>query len=576
MSVPRACPLLIIGTWCFLTLFTFGWNPTSSLAQLTPQSQSGPPEGNLFVARVYYAEKSDLDRLASWLDIWEVNPAQGYLITILDSDAYQTLVQQGNEIWIDQPATVNLHKPMSYSPAQKQGIPGFLCYRTVEETYADLITLANERPDLVSLYDIGDSWEKRTSESQAGYDIYVLVIGARDKQYSEDKPKLFVLGAIHARELATAEMAMRFAEYLVSNYSTDPDIAWLLDHFEVHILPIANPDGRKLAEMGYYQRKNTNNANGGQCSTPPTAINHYGTDLNRNHTYQWGGSSVDPCSAVYQGPSSASEPETQAIETYLRNIFVDQREDGEDQPAPLSTSGVFISLHSYGQLILWPWGYTDSAPPNAVALTQLGKRLATFNHYYPTQSFNLYRTTGDSDDFVYGELGIAAYTFEMGTAFFQDCSTFESAIYPDNLKALLYAARVARRPYQLPFGPEISQVRVEPNTVLPGDVVLLSATALTTTETAQAIVAARASLDLPSWLAETTYPVQAEDGSFDEPQEELHLILDTTTWTPGRNILFVEGQDDLGNWGPPTTTFVWVRSNTPNSLLYFFPLIRKH
>jgi hypothetical protein len=35
----------------------------------------------------------------------------------------------------------------------------------------------------------------------------------------------------------------------------DPNITWLLDHHEIHLLLHANPDGRKQAESGKYWRK---------------------------------------------------------------------------------------------------------------------------------------------------------------------------------------------------------------------------------------------------------------------------------------------------------------------------------
>lgn len=575
MSNPKAYLFLLGFVLSLTTLIFLGNDLASAIDSPTPPAQEYIRPTNFFVAKVYFTEKSELDWLASWLDIWEVNPSQSYLVTTLDQEAYQVLMSKGYKIWKDQQTTNSLNRPRTSFPAQQQGIPGFPCYRTVEETYSDLITWANERPDLVTLHDIGDSWQKTNPDIQPGYDLLAIVIHAKDKPYDENKPKLFVLAAIHAREYATAEMAMRFADHLIANYPFDPEVTWLLDHFEIHILPIANPDGRKLAEIGYYQRKNMNNSNGGQCAQPPMPSNQYGTDLNRNHTYQWGGASNDPCSTVYQGPSPASEPETQAVESYLRSLFPSQGEVKEGQPALSSTSGLFISLHSYGQLVLWPWGYTAQPPPNAAALEQLGKRLAALNHYYPTQSYNLYQTTGDSDDFTYGELGIPSFTFEMGTAFFQDCQTFENTIFPNNLQALLYAGKVTYRPYLLPFGPETNQVRAEPNTVSTGDAFTLTATTFTTTNDSQVITAARASLDLPSWLSESIFPLQAVDGSLDEPQEDLYLSMDTTNWTPGRHILFVEGQDNHGNWGPPATTFIWVASDSPHPLMYYFPLVQR-
>jgi murein tripeptide amidase MpaA len=76
------------------------------------------------------------------------------------------------------------------------------------------------------------------------------------------------MAAIHAREYTTAELVTRYAEYLVTNYGVDPDVTWLLDNFEVHILPQANPDGRVIAEGGYYQRKNTNPSGANNCPSP--------------------------------------------------------------------------------------------------------------------------------------------------------------------------------------------------------------------------------------------------------------------------------------------------------------------
>ena len=182
-------------------------------------------------------------------------------------------------------------------------------------------------------------------------------------------------------------------------------------------------------------------------------------DLNRNFSYAWGccgGSSGSTCDEVYRGPSAASEPETQAIQNYVRQRFPDQRGAGSDSPAPADASGIFLDLHSYGGLVLWPWGFTNQPPPNASALQTLGRKLGYFNGYTPEQSYLLYTTDGTTDDFAYGELGLAAYTIEMGNTFFQDCATFESSIVPRNLPALLYAAKAARNPYLSPAGPEAS------------------------------------------------------------------------------------------------------------------------
>jgi carboxypeptidase T len=130
--------------------------------------------------------------------------------------------------------------------------------------------------------------------------------------------------------------------------------------------------------------------------------------------------------------------------------------------APADASGVYLDIHSYSELVLWPWGFTSDVAPNGPALQTLGRKLAYFNGYEPDQSIGLYPTDGTTVDFAYGDLGLAAYTFELGTAFFESCSLFEETIVPDNLPALLYAAKVARAPFLTPAGPEALDAAVAP------------------------------------------------------------------------------------------------------------------
>jgi len=328
---------------------------------------------------------------------------------------------------------------------------------------------------------------------------------------------------------------------------------------------VANPDGRKHAETGQYWRKNTNE---NYCS--PTS-NNRGADLNRNFEFQWGccgGSSGSECDTTYRGPSSASEPETQAIQDYVRSQFPDQRADALSAAAPVTATGVFLDIHSHGRLVLWPWGFTSSVAPNGAALQTLGRKFAFFNDYKPEQAVGLYPTDGTTDDFGYGDLGLAAYTFELGTAFFQDCSTFENVILPDNLPALVYAAKASRTPYLTPAGPDALDVQATPSGASPGALVELAATIDDTRynhnygpEPTQNIVAAEYYIDLPPWITTTTpisYPMSAVDGSFDSTSEAVTATIDTAGLTNGRHIIFVRGQDAAGNWGVVSATFLFV------------------
>lgn len=513
------------------------------------------------VTKVYYTSSEDLNSLASHYDILQVDQQLSFVYILLSADEFTALQQAGYRLEIDAAKTKLVNQPHVALPGQgPDSIPGYPCYRTVEETYATLDDINNAHPDLAELIPIGASWDMLNPGGPTGYELRALRLTNENSGVIANKPTFFLMAEIHAREYVTAETATRYAEFLINNYGIDPDITWLLDYFKVYIVTMTNPDGRKFAEQGYYWRKNTDSVAGGGCSFPD-----YGVDLNRNHTFKWnmGGSDNNPCSEVYHGPSAGSEPEVQAIESFVQTLFPDQRGPGDNDPAPADTTGVFITLHSAAGLVLWPWGWSPSPAPNGTQLQTLGRHLAYFNGYTPQQSYQLYQTSGTSDEFAYGTLGVAGYTFEMGTDFFQDCGSFESTIDPDNRDALLYAFKTARRPYMNPAGPDSLSLVASPAAVTPGEPVLLTATANDTRyaggEPTQNISAARYSIDNPSWITDTlTYPMEASDGNFNSNIENIQASIDTTDLSTGRHTIFVESKDANNNWGVTSAAFLYV------------------
>jgi carboxypeptidase T len=510
--------------------------------------EAGPPvppiQGGA-VVRVYFGTQERLNALANRFDIWEVNRSQGYAVIAMSDQDIAALKSKGLRVEVDQERTDSLLAPADLS-----------CYRPVEQIQSDLQALAAAYPNLVELIDFGDSWEKITSGGNPGYDLWALKL--TNKSIPGPKPRFFLMAEIHARELTTPETAMMFVNYLLGNYGANPDATWLLDYNEIHVAPMTNPDGHKIAEQGYLQRKNTNNSNGGSCSVPPTWWNQYGTDLNRNADWKWGvaGSSSSPCNEVYLGPTAASEPETQALQNYILSLFPDQRGPNDSDPAPDDATGIMITLHSYGNLVLWPWGHTDQPAPNAAGLAAIGQKFAKFNGYRAGQSgADLYLTSGTTDDYTYGQLGVAAFTFEVGTDFFQDCSALPG-IEAANLGALLYAARIARTPYLTARGPDARNLALLPTEAGPGDLVTLTAQINDTDNGNQTIAGGEASLDTPPWVGEVqTVTLTPADGAFDNPIEAVQATLDTTGLADGRHTIFVRGQDSAGYWGPVSSIF---------------------
>jgi hypothetical protein len=218
--------------------------------------------------------------------------------------------------------------------------------------------------------------------------------------------------------------------------------------------------------------------------------------------------------------------------------------------------------------VLYPWATTTTPPPNATQLRTLGRKFNYFNGYNACQVAScLYAASGSTDAFAYGRLGIAAYTFEMGGAFFESCTTFENTIVPKNMPALYYAFKAARRPYQVAAGPDSVSLTLSAGTVAVGTPVTLTAQANDTrygtnggTEASQAIAAARYTIDSPSWVAGTpTYAMSPVDGAFSSTIESVRATVFTSGLAPGKHTIFVESQDASGNWGVPTAIFLNVQ-----------------
>jgi PKD repeat protein len=518
----------------------------------------------------HYDDPAQVQAIASQFQHLIVDKHAKTIRVEADAEAVKALEAAGFKVDIDAAATAQLRAwdRAIESPGSLESIPGYACYRTVEETYTTMNSLASAHPTLADVVDIGPSWEK-TRNANAGYTMKALRLTNRATDAAiPDKPNMVLLGSIHAREYTPAELLTRFGEWLVNGYGTDAEATWLLDNFRFHLVLQSNPDGRKKAEAGASWRKNTNNTNG-SCGS-----SSYGVDLNRNFPFHWntapGGSSGDPCVETYRGPVRASEPETQNIiryvagtaggdGTYTGGVFPDRRADAVGNAAPDDYRGVFMDIHSYAQLVLWPWGDTPNAAPNGPALRAFGRRLAWFNSYTPQQSDELYATDGATDDNMYGTLGVPAFTIELGVAFFESCNTFTNTTLPQNLAALKYAARNLHAPYRYPSGPDTTAVAVSPTSVAAGGTLTLTATVDDSrfnqsngTETTQAIASAAAYLDAAPWQAGATpVAMTASDGTFNATSEAVRATIATAGLAAGVHTLYVQGTDASGRPGTP-------------------------
>jgi murein tripeptide amidase MpaA len=296
------------------------------------------------------------------------------------------------------------------------------------------------------------SWEKRVCNA--------LKIG---KGSGRERPAIYFLGGVHAREWGSPDIIIDFAQRLTKAYQTNTGITIGANNFtaaqikkivetkDTYIFPQCNPDGRNFSMTGDAMwRKNRRPA-------PP---NHpqpscVGVDINRNYDFLWNyptyfnpsspiANSTDPCNyQTYIGPNAGSEPETKNA-VWMLDQFPNIR--------------YFIDIHSYSEDILYNWGddenqaadpamnfqnaayngkrgiagdtlykeYLATADKNTAV--NLAKKMQTAiknvrgRIYKIEQAMSLYPTAGTSDDYAFSRHltntkkgKIYSYTIEWGS-----------------------------------------------------------------------------------------------------------------------------------------------------------------
>ncbi|KAH3714705.1 carboxypeptidase B-like [Dreissena polymorpha] len=214
------------------------------------------------------------------------------------------------------------------------------------------------------------------------------------------KRKIFIDGGIHAREWISPASVKYLIEQFAYNPGNIADIYTLLARYEIYLIPVMNPDGYEFSHTNTRMwRKNRRTNTGSTC---------IGVDLNRNFPYQWNpanGGSTNPCQDTYSGTGPASEVETQVLVNYLTGAGFD----------------AYITIHSYGQYWLYPWGFTTALPADVADLHAAGQAGVDAIQDYGRLRYTLgsstnvlYAAAGGSDDFAKGMAGVKySYTLEL-------------------------------------------------------------------------------------------------------------------------------------------------------------------
>lgn len=545
-------------------------------------TDNGLPEG-VFVGRIYYDEITDIRELVNYnIDLHEYNNLDSkYVLAGMDSALYAELSADGWQLAVDDEATsvsqsVSNNSALTAPNACANYTGGYAGYRCVTDMYSILNSVNAANPTITELIDYGDSYCKGVGgcningSNLAGFDLLALRLGNEANPDAPmgfgNRPVFFLQAAIHAREMTTSEQALFFIDDLIAGYGVDPDITWFIDWHDIYVIPVANPDGRWVMENVNPPSSQRKNAHNNGCTLGSWGGSGFfgqpGIDLNRNSSFGWGGSgtSTDPCSLVYRGTGPASEPEVASLQTFIASLIPDQRGPAINDPAPANTEGFFITMHSYSNLIIWPWGGDNSiSAPNNAGLSTIGNKLSTFTDDFGSPAYTacqtapcLYEAAGATDDWVYGELGVPSYTYEIGSTgegFFPSFGVASGSHRNEIQPTLNYVARIARTPYMQAYGPDVDNLSVSSFVT---NVFNASATIDEGENGGQSLTAAECYIDDPYWNGGTPIPMTATDGAFNEVSETASCLIDVCTLelANGQHTVWVRGLDSAGNWGP--------------------------
>jgi hypothetical protein len=235
--------------------------------------------------------------------------------------------------------------------------------------------------------------------SVQGRDLAGIVLSA-DVDNESAEPEIKLTSTMHGDEPPGTEMILFLIDHLTDNYGTDPDCTYILDNFEIHFLPMHNPDG----------------------NTADSRSNANGVDLNRNYP-------------LPDGTHSSQEIETIGYMNYSNN-----------QHFVISENG-----HSGALVVNYPWDYTYTLAPDDAAIQLMSLEYSTYNSPMYNGSFPQgitngaawYVVTGSIQDWTYDQTDCIDVTIEYSDTKWPNASVLDG-MWDENRESFIHFIKTAR------------------------------------------------------------------------------------------------------------------------------------
>ncbi|XP_020801657.1 zinc carboxypeptidase [Drosophila serrata] len=328
-------------------------------------------------------------KLSSWREARHLGESSDIMLPPEYQETFEHLLISHNFSYSLKIDNVQYHID-AQRPKQRISSMEWTQFHTLDEIYTWLDLIESRYPDIVKPFTIGNSHEGRP-------------IRGVKVSYKEGNPAVFIESNIHAREWITSSTITYFIDELL--VPRNPGVRDIAQNVDWYIIPVLNTDGFVYShEVERLWRKSRLNSDPtGEC---------VGTDLNRNFDYLWmlTGASSDFCDETYAGPSAESDVEISQLTAFINNSI------------PEGTIKIYISLHSYGQYVLSPWGHTASEfPEHYPQMMHVAKGFsdALLRRYgtvftYGSSATTLYEVSGSGKEWAYAVKGIKIpYTIEL-------------------------------------------------------------------------------------------------------------------------------------------------------------------
>ena len=272
--------------------------------------------------------------------------------------------------------------------------------------------------DIMSIESLGKTYE--------GRDIWMVKL-SDNVQTEEEEPGVLIMGAHHGDEKPSFEVPIYFIKFIAENYykeNTDDDedgqinediidgidndndglldedpsedrVRNVIEKTQIYLIPMVNPDG-----VEYEWRKNREPNYGPDGKSDEIIVYLFPEEYYLDYI-------TDDQSWTYRGEEPFSEKETQAVKTFVENHNL----------------SISLSYHDYGEWMIFPWMHTSRHTPHESLFRSIGYNMSRINRYelkiygqYGEREYLIPRycgTPGSSENWLYGEHQIIAYTVEL-------------------------------------------------------------------------------------------------------------------------------------------------------------------